>query len=115
MTMALYVVTTVLAAGLLYSAILKLSSRPAVVESYARVGVPARRLPPLAAVILAGAAGLLVGWAWTPIGLAAGIGLTVYFALALVAHRRHHDFAHAATPLALLVLAVAATCLYALR
>jgi DoxX-like family len=66
MSMALYIVTALLAAILLYSAVLKLSSRPDVVEAYARVGVPATRLPSLAVVLLAGAAGLLAGWAWTP-------------------------------------------------
>lgn len=115
MSTALYIVTALLAAILLYSAVLKLSSKPEVVESYARVSVPARRLPLLAVVLLAGAAGLLAGWAWTPIGLAAGIGLMAYFALALTAHARHRDLAHAATPAVVLVLAVAAACLYALR
>jgi xanthine/uracil/vitamin C permease (AzgA family) len=115
MSMALYVVTALLAAVLLNSAILKLSSRPEVLESYSRVGVPARRLPLLAAALLAGAAGLVVGWAWTPIGLASGIGLVAYFALALTAHARHHDLAHATTPLVVLVLAVAAACLYVVR
>jgi hypothetical protein len=112
---ALYLVTAVLAAALAYSAILKLTSRPAVVESYARVGVPPRRLPLLAVVLLLGSAGLLAGWQWTPIGLAAAAALAVYFALALTAHATHRDLAHATTPLAVLVLAVAATVLYAVR
>jgi hypothetical protein len=115
MSTALYLITAVLAATLACSAILKLTSRPAVVESYARVGVPARTLPLLAAVLLLGAAGLLAGWQWTPIGLAAAAALVVYFALALTAHATHRDLAHAATPLAILVLAVTATALYAVR
>lgn len=115
MSMALYLVTAVLAAILVYSAILKLSPGPGVIESYARVGVPARRLPLLALALLAGAAGLLAGWAWTPIGLAAGLGLMVYFLLALTAHARHRDLVHAATPLVVLVLATASAWLYALR
>ncbi|MGH3366745.1 MAG: DoxX family protein [Nocardioidaceae bacterium] len=115
MSITLYVVTAVLAVMLVYSAIMKLSSRPRVVESYGRVGVPARRLPLLAMILLAGAAGLLVGWAWTPIGLVAALGLVAYFVLALTAHARHRDLAHAATPLIVLVLAVTAGCLYGLR
>jgi DoxX-like family len=115
MSTALYLLTAVLAALLAYSAVLKLSSRPVVVESYARVGVPARRLPLLAVVLLIGAAGVLAGWVWTPIGLAAAAALVVYFALALGAHATHRDLAHATTPLAILVLAVTATALYALR
>jgi len=112
MSTALYLITAVLAAGLVYSATLKLMSRPAVVESYSRVGVPARRLPQLAVVLLLGAAGLLAGWQWTPIGLAAAAALVVYFALALIAHAAHRDLAHATTPLVILVLAVAAAALY---
>jgi hypothetical protein len=115
MSTALYLITAVLAAALAYSAILKLSSRPAVVESYARVGVQARRLPLLAAVLLLGAAGLLAGWLWTPIGLAAAAALVVYFALALFAHATHRDLAHATTPLAIFALAATATALYAVR
>ena len=115
MSTALYVITAVLAAALAYSAILKLTSRPAVVESYARVGVPARRLPLLAVLLFLGAAGLLTGWLWPPIGLAAAGALVVYFALALVAHATHRDLAHATTPLVILVLAVTATALYAAR
>src|SRR5262245_8044945 len=115
MSTALYLITAVLAGALAYSAILKLTARPTVVESYARVGVPARRLPQLAAGLLLGAAGLLAGWAWTPIGLAAAAALVVYFAIALVAHATHRDLAHAPTPLVILALAVAATALYAFR
>jgi hypothetical protein len=115
MSVALYLITAVLAATLAYSAILKLSSRPAVIESYARVGVPAQRLPLLAVVLLVGAAGLLAGWLWTPIGLTAAAALVVYFALALTAHATHRDLAHATPPLVILVLAVTATGLYAAR
>ena len=76
---------------------------------------PARKLPQLAVVLLLGAAGVLAGWVWTPIGLAAAAALVVYFALALVAHATHRDLAHATTPLAVLVLAATATALYAAR
>ena len=115
MPTALYLVTAVLAAALAFSAILKLTSRPAVVEAYARVGVPARRLPLLAVVLLLGAVALLAGWVWTPMGLAAGAALVVYFALALTAHATHRDLAHATTPLVILILAMTATALYAVR
>lgn len=115
MSTALYLITALLAGMLAHSAILKLTSRPAVIESYARVGVPARRLPLLAVVLLFGAAGLLAGWLWPPIGLVAAAALVVYFVLALTAHATHRDLAHAATPLVILVLAVAATALFAVR
>jgi hypothetical protein len=93
-----------LAALLVYSAIRKLSHDPAVVSSYARAGVPGKLLNPLAAVLLAGAAGLVAGL-WLPaLGLAASIGLTVYFALAIGAHIRHRDAVHLPVPVLMLVL-----------
>lgn len=115
MTVALYVVAGLLAALLVFSAGMKLTGRPDVVESYARVGVERRRLPVLAAVLFAGAAGLLVGLAWTPLGIAAAGALVCYFVLALIAHTTHHDLAHAAPPTVLLVLATGATVLFVLH
>jgi len=111
---ALYVVTALLAGLLTFSAALKLSGKPAVIESYARVGVDRRRLPLLAAVLLAGAGGLLVGLWWAPLGTTAAGALVVYFALALVAHARHGDMSHAATPAVLLVLAAVDVALFTL-
>ncbi|WP_363260386.1 DoxX family protein [Hamadaea sp.] len=43
--------------------------------------------------------------------MAAGIGLVLYFALAVGAHVRFRDLAHIGTPIVLLVLAVAAVVL----
>ena len=48
MTVVLYVVAGLLVALLVFSVGLKLSGRPDVVESYARVGVARDRLPMLA-------------------------------------------------------------------
>ncbi|NUT23431.1 MAG: DoxX family protein, partial [Hamadaea sp.] len=87
-------VTAVLAALLAYAAIRKLSHEPSVVASYARVGVPEERLNLLAVILFAGAAGVLVGLVWPPLGVAAGIGLVLYFALAVGAHVRFRDLAH---------------------
>jgi hypothetical protein len=110
----LHVVSGMLAVLLAYSAALKLSGRPEVLESYARVGVPAPRLPALAVVLLLGAAALVLGWAWPRVGLAAACALVVYFALAVIAHARHRDLAHAGTPAAILTLAIAASILHAI-
>lgn len=114
MTVAHVVVAAVLAAVLAFSACLKLSGKPAVVESYARVGVERRRLPLLATVLFAGAAGLLGGLVWTPLGVAAAAALVGYFVLALIAHATHDDLTHAATPTALLILAIASAVLFVL-
>ena len=113
MTVSRVVITGLLAALLVYSAFLKLSGRPAVLESYARVGVDQRRLPLLAAVLLAGVGGVLAGFWWAPLGVAAASALAVYFALALLAHARHHDMSHAGTPMVLFILACLDAALFA--
>lgn len=105
------VVSVLLAAVLVFSATQKLSHDEAVVRSYAEVGVPASRLNALAVLLLAGAAGLLGGLVWTPLGVAAASALVVYFLLAVAAHVRVGDQARLAVPLALLVLAAAALAL----
>lgn len=114
MTSALYVVTGLLAALLLYSAAMKMSGRPDVIESYARVGVPAGRLPLLAAVLVVGVIGLAAGLLWAPVGVAAAAAFVLYFALALRAHATHADLGNAAMPALLLLLAGGATVLFAL-
>ncbi|MFD4421995.1 DoxX family protein [Agromyces sp. NPDC058484] len=114
MTIALYPVAGLLVVLLLVAAGRKLSGRPDVVESYARVGVSRRQLPRLAAVLIVGALGVVGGFFWMPLGVAASACLAVYFVLALIAHARYADLAHAATPALLLLLACSATVLFAL-
>ena len=114
MTIALYVVVGLLAALLVFSAGLKLSGKPDVVEAYARVGVERRRLPLLATLLFAGAAGLVIGLWWTPIGIAAAAALVCYFVLALIAHATHDDLAHAITPTLILCSAIGALVLFVL-
>jgi hypothetical protein len=101
------IVSALLAAILAAAAVRKLSHREEVVASYERVGVPPERLDHLAFILLAGAAGLVIGLFWAPIGIAAAIGVICYFVLAIVAHVRHHDERHLPTPVAIEVLAVA--------
>lgn len=101
-------VSILLAAALAFAAVRKLSHRPGVVASYAQVGVPEERLNQLALILLAGAAGLLVGLAWAPIGIAAAVGVVVYFVLALAAHVRADDVENLPTPAVIELLAVAA-------
>jgi hypothetical protein len=55
------------------------------------VGIPLKYLPLLAACLFAGAAGLVLGIWWPPLGIAAGIGLALYFVGAVVAHLRVGD------------------------
>jgi DoxX-like family len=96
-----------------YAAVRKLSHRPEVVASYARVGVPEERLNLLAVTLLAGAAGLLIGLAWAPIGIAASGAVVLYFLVAIAAHIRSRDLENLPTPIVLELLALAATALRA--
>ena len=88
-------VSAVLSLMLLGSAAGKLRKVPAVMASMSSVGVPAPRVPLLAGVEVLGAAGLLVGLAWAPLGIAAAAGVVLYFVLAVGAHARVRDLRHA--------------------
>jgi hypothetical protein len=105
------VVTVLLAAVLAAAALRKLTHREDVVAGYAKVGVAEERLNGLAFILLLGAAGLLLGLAWTPVGIAAAGGVVVYFALAIAAHVRHDDVANLPTPVLIEGMAVAALAL----
>jgi hypothetical protein len=107
------VVSSLLAAVLAFSAIRKLSHRPEVVATYTRVGVPEDKLDYLAFILLAGAAGLVVGLLWGPLGVAAAAGLVVYFLLAIGAHVRAGDAVHLPTPVVIELMALAALVLRA--
>jgi hypothetical protein len=108
MSAATAIVSALLATLMAYSAARKLSHRPRFIEGYLRVGVPEDKLNYLAAVLLAGAAGLILGLLWAPIGVAAAIGVVLYFSLAVVAHIRADDARNLPTPLTFLALGTAA-------
>ena len=55
------------------------------------VGVPLKFFPVLAACELAGGVGLLAGVVWRPLGLAASVGLVLYFVGAVIGHVRVGD------------------------
>jgi DoxX-like family len=107
MDVALFVVSSLLAVLIAYSAALKLTHRPKVVDSYRTAGVPETWLNGLAAVLLVAAAGLIVGIWWHVAGLAAAAGLVVYFTVAVVFHIRSKDTAHMITPAVLAGVAAA--------
>jgi hypothetical protein len=100
--------SVLLAALLLVSAAMKLSHQERFVQGYTRVGVPEDKLDYLAVILLAGAAGLLVGLLWAPLGVAAAVGVTLYFLVAIVFHIRGDDAEHLAPPLVIALLATAA-------
>jgi hypothetical protein len=105
------VASVLLAALLLYSAITKLSHQERFVQGYLRLGVPEDKLDYLAIILLAGVAGLLVGLLSAPIGVAAAIGVVLYFLVAIAFHIRAGDAEHVPTPLAIALIATAALAL----
>jgi hypothetical protein len=108
MSIAYTVVGILLALLLLLSAYLKLTRNARVVENITSLGVPLGMFPFLAGCEIAGALGLLVGIRYPPLGLAAAIGVVVYFVLAVGAHLRKRDFKGVPNALVLLVFAVLA-------
>src|SRR5215472_3811441 len=92
MDIAYLVVTIVLAAMAAFSGLGKLRRDPKVVHVINEVvGVPMKYFPHLAACEFAGALGLVLG-VWLPwMGVAAGIGLVVYFVGAVISHLRAGD------------------------
>jgi hypothetical protein len=108
MVFASIVVSSLLAALISYSAGLKLTHRPKVVEDYRRAGVAEGWLNWLAALLFTAAAGLVAGTWWALAGIAAAAGLVAYFALAVGFHVRAKDTKNAVTPVVLMLLAVAA-------
>lgn len=101
------VVAIVLAMMLAASAWSKLTRDDRVVAGMTGVGIRLKWFPYLAALLLAGAVGLLAGIAFAPLGIAAAAGVGLYFVAALIVHLRAKDTAIGA-PLMFLALAVVA-------
>src|SRR5215831_3503191 len=72
------------------------------------VGVPLTYFPLLAACEFAGALGLVLGIWWPALGVAACIGLILYFVGAIVSHLRVGDVKGVGPAVFMLVLAAAA-------
>ena len=70
--------------------------------------VPIRWFPFLAAMEFAAATGLLVGIRWPSLGVAAAVGMTLYFVGAIIAHVRVSDIGGSSPALQMFTLAVAA-------
>ncbi|MGE2731448.1 DoxX family protein [Mycolicibacterium vaccae] len=84
-----------------------------VMANSAEVGVAVGAIPYLAALKMAGALGLLAGFALTPwLGLAAAVGLVLFFVGAVTVHVRTGVLHNIAFPAAYLLLAVAAVAYY---
>jgi len=110
-----YVTVTIVAAVVIFGATVVDIVNPEWVRGNMRgYGVPDRALMPLAAIKAAGALGLLAGLVFPAIGLAAAVGLVLYFVGAVITIVRARWYAHLPYPMPCLVLASAAACLGAL-
>ena len=106
MVTSLLLITILLALVLVLSALAKLRHDPRIVRIMHEVlGVPMKWFPVLAGCQLAGAVGLVLG-IWRPVfGLAAAVGVALYFMGAVVAHLRVSDVRRVGPAAFLLVLA----------
>ncbi len=101
------VTATALAAMLAVSASLKLRQHEMSVGIInGVVGVPLRLFPALAGLEIAGAAGVVAGLWLAPLGVAAAVGVVLYFVGAIAAHVRVGDVKGVAGPLLMLAIAL---------
>ncbi|MGO9273783.1 MAG: DoxX family protein [Terriglobia bacterium] len=105
-----YLVTTVVVALLTaFSGLGKMRRDPRQVKVINEtVGVPLKYFPLLAACEFAGALGLVAGIRWPALGVAAAIGLVLYFVGAIVSHLRVGDIKGIGSAAFMLVLAAGA-------
>ncbi len=108
-----YLVITILFASMVaFSGLGKIRGDPRIVNViHKTVGVPMKYFPLLAACEFAGALGLVLGIWWPPLGIAAAIGLVLYFVGAVVSHLRAGDFEGIGPAAFMLVIAAGALAL----
>lgn len=111
MFLATVIEAALLAAILVSSGFGKVVRQEQQLKTMAKVGFPEDKLWLLALAEFAGAAGLVIGLFWWPLGLAAAVGVVLYFAGATVSHIRVRDPQYAPA----LVLMLAAVAAFVLR
>jgi hypothetical protein len=85
----------------------KLTHNPGAVKViHETVGIPLGLFPMLAALLIAGGIGLVVGIFRPKVGLAAATGLVVYFTCAMLSHVFVGDFAGLAAPIVPFLLSI---------
>ena len=112
MGIAYLVIAIVLASMVVFSGVGKLRHDPHIVKViHEIVGVPMQYFPLLAACEIAGATGLILGIWWPAAGVAAAVGLVLYFLAAVVSHLRVGDVQGIGPAAFLLALSAGAVCL----
>ncbi|MFJ8148682.1 DoxX family protein [Streptomyces sp. NPDC096048] len=114
MRTAQLILSVVLALVFLPLGAAKIAAAPVMRRAAAHLGATPGLYRVVGALETAGAAGLLAGLAWAPLGVAAAAGLAALMVAAAVAHLRHGDPPVRALPAGVLALttvcaAVAAT------
>jgi hypothetical protein len=107
MLTAYFVVTFLAAIANAFSATLDFVSYQKILIAMAKAGVSESWLTTLGILKAAGAIGLLVGVVVPPIGIAAAVGLILFFVAAIITHLRVRDYSFGLAAVFLL-LAVAA-------
>jgi hypothetical protein len=113
-SIAYAVVGVVLALMVLSSATAQLARNKVVLANLTHLGIPTGILPFLATCLIAGGVGLVIGLWYRPLGVAAAVGLVLYFVGAVIAHLRKGDVKGLPAPALFLVLAAVAVCLQVL-
>ncbi|MFF8608903.1 DoxX family protein [Streptomyces sp. NPDC015346] len=107
MFIAYVVLAALISFMLVFSARSKLVKDKDIVETMTRLGVPQSWYPLLALAEFAGAAGLLIGIWYRPLGIAAAIGVVLYFVGAVISHLRVKDVKGTPFPIILLLVSAA--------
>jgi hypothetical protein len=108
MYLAYLIVTAATIAANAVAAIADFARAKQVLANAAELGIPESWIPRLGALKAAGAAGLLLGLLGVRfVGVAAGIGLVLFFIGAIAAHVRARAYHNIAFPAGFLVLAIA--------
>nr|WP_221383394.1 DoxX family protein [Actinoplanes polyasparticus] len=111
MFIAYVVIAVLLSLVLLLSARGDIMRDPKIIEPIKALGVPDSWFLPLGLVKIAGLLGLLAGIVYRPLGIAAAIGVVLYFLGAVITHLRAGDKKTVATPAVIMLVAVAAVAL----
>lgn len=105
MFVATVIVSVLLAVAAFGSGMGKLTKQPKLVENLTgHLGVPMSWIALLGIAEVAGALGLGIGLKVAPLGIAAGVGLVLYFVGAVASHVRVKDNAGLTAPAAVLAL-----------
>jgi DoxX-like family len=104
MYILLAVLTGLMALVCVGSSIADWKKDPRIMESMERMKVPVAVVPALPLSKMAGAAGIVLGLSSKPLGIAAGIGLVLYFVGAVYFHTRAKDSMKDTGPAGLLLI-----------